>query len=64
MDSKVLFRIEKPNKETNINRRDVALPTLRELVQIFSRDMPKMLSHYCTREGTKIYLELRTNKTV
>lgn len=64
MDSKVPFRGEKPNKETNINRRDVALPTLRELVQIFSRDMPKMLSHYCTREGTKIYLELRTNKTV
>lgn len=49
---------EKPNKETTMNRReDIALPTLKELVQTFLRDMPKMPSHYCRKESTKLYLE-------
>lgn len=48
---------EKSNKESSKGQRDVALPQLKELVQIFLRAMPKMPSHYCRKESTKLYLE-------
>lgn len=49
---------EKPNRDTTMKRKEnTALPPLKELVQTFLRAMPKLPSHYCRKESTKLYLE-------
>ena len=50
---------EKSNRDTTTRHNDTAWPchSLKELVQIFLRAMPKLPSHYCRKESKKLYLE-------